>query len=185
MSLMAPCGFSKSVLFGELRLGSEGRNGVPASRHASTKMSSVTVPLLAYLSRSAMHFARLVHRNCLSSRSHDVMNLSHSKRSISDEPETAAQNCVRSRYASYDLSVRESLYNRVGRTCAHALYGATVKRRSRLASMDCSAGKRSSAVTYAVKGQYVARPCATATHWTRQTWRLKPRLGDYRTNSRR
>lgn len=185
MILMAPCGFSESVLFGELRFGSVGRNGVPASRHASTKMSSVTVPLLANRSRSLMHFARLVHRNCLSSRSHDVMNLSHSKRRISDEPETAWQNCVRSRYASYNLSAGESRNHCVGRTCAHALYGATMKRRSRFARMDCSAGKRSSAVTYAVKGQYVAIPCATATHWTRQTWRLKPRLGGYRTNSRR
>lgn len=88
---------SRSVLLGAFRLGSVGRNGDPDSRIASTNMLSVTEPLLANLSRSLMHLERLVHRNCLSSRSHDVMNLSHSKRRMSEELETAWQKPVRSR----------------------------------------------------------------------------------------
>jgi hypothetical protein len=81
-------------------VGRGGRNGDPERRSASTNMSSVTVPLFANLSRSVMHFARFVQRNCLSSKSHDVIILSHSKRRISEEPETAAQKPVRSMCAS-------------------------------------------------------------------------------------
>src|SRR5690242_10719555 len=87
--LMAPCGLRSSVLLGELRLGNVGKKGVPASNRASTKTSSVTLPLLANLSKSAMHFARLVQLKVLSSRFHDVTTLSHSKRRTSEAPDIA------------------------------------------------------------------------------------------------
>jgi hypothetical protein len=90
-------------------VGRGGRNGDPERRRASTKMSSVTGPLFANRSRSLIHFARFVQRNCLSSKSHEVMILSHSKRRISEDPETAAQKPVRSIYASYVLSVLKLL----------------------------------------------------------------------------
>lgn len=58
--LIAACGFGRSTRLGELRLGNVGRNGVPASMHASTNISSVIGPLLATLSRLVINLERLV-----------------------------------------------------------------------------------------------------------------------------
>jgi hypothetical protein len=100
--LIAAYGLSRSVLLGELRFGKVGRNGVPARSNASTKLSSVILPLPANLSRSAMHLARSVQLKVLSlsSKFHFVMILSQSNSRSSDEPAIASTKFVFERYAS-------------------------------------------------------------------------------------